>query len=38
MGKSYSSDLRERVLGYVKAGHSRDARHLDGSPPAPDAA
>jgi transposase len=23
MGKSYSSDLRERVIGYVEAGHSR---------------
>lgn len=28
MGKSYSSDLRERVLGYVKAGHSRRAAGL----------
>ncbi len=25
MGKSYSSDLRERVIGFVEAGHSRRA-------------
>jgi transposase len=25
MGKSYSSDLRERIVGFVEAGHSRRA-------------
>ena len=31
MGKSYSSDLRERVVAFVAAGHSRRAaaRHFD---------
>lgn len=31
MGKSYSSDLRERVVAFVGAGHSRRAasRHFD---------
>lgn len=30
MGRSYSSDLRERVIGFVEAGHSRRAaaRHF----------
>jgi transposase len=34
MGKSYSSDLRERVIAYVENGHSRReaARHFGVSP------
>jgi transposase len=34
MGKSYSSDLRERVIGFVEAGHSRRAAasHFNVSP------
>ncbi len=34
MGKSYSSDLRERVYGLIKAGHSRRAaaRQFEVSP------
>lgn len=34
MAKSYSSDLRERVIGFIRAGHSRReaARHFNVSP------
>ena len=34
MGKSYSLDLRERVYGFIEAGHSRRAaaRQFEVSP------